>query len=337
LGGLFFLVAIIGTIGNKQIKIRPTYLVSENAAGKNFYSNFSYNLIKIMTIYLSTTLFIIFLYSLTNIRLLDAFNLSLTTVSSGGFISSNYLSDIITNELQVFVLALALLFPTVNFYLLFNIFAKKFKFNNHQEDLHLISLILFLTLFFYFLIIPNEGFFNVFLSITSSISNSGISIYSSGLDISFFLILLTIVGGSLISTSSGFKYVRLYILLKISYNEIYRIVKPTNISNKNLFSTESKIDDNDFKISFLVFILFIISIFVLFSILSFDTLSFENCFKLSILTLTNTVNSSSYGMDSINFLDFNSFTKTFLIFFMIVGRIEIISLLYIIKKIIFKV
>ena len=114
-------------------------------------------------------------------------------------------------------------------------------------------------------------------------------------------------------------------------------MKPTNISNKNLFSTESKIDDNDFKISFLVFILFIISIFVLSSILSFDTLSFENCFKLSILTLTNTVNSSLYGMDSINFLDFNSFTKIFLIFFMIVGRIEIISLLYIIKKIIFKV
>jgi len=337
LGGLFFLVAIIGTIGNKQIKIRPTYLVSENLAGKNFYSNFSYNLIRIMIIYLSTTLFVVFLYSLTNIRLLDAFNLSLTTISSGGFISSNYLSDIITNELQVFILALTLLLPTINFYLFFNVFTKKFKFNNHQEDLHLISLILFLTLFFYFLIIPREGFFNVFLAMTSSISNSGISIYSSGLDISFFLLLLTIVGGSLISTSSGFKYVRLYILLKISYNEIYRIVKPTNISNINLFNTESKIEDNDFKISFLVFILFIISIFILSSILSFDTLSFENCFKLSILTLTNTVTSLSYGMDSINFLDFNSFTKVCLIFFMIVGRIEIISLFYIIKKIIIKV
>ena len=234
-------------------------------------------------------------------------------------------------------MSVSLLLPVFNFYLLFNIFTKKFNFNNHQEDLHLISLILLLTLFFYFLVTPNEGFFGVLLAISSSLSTSGISIYSSNFDISFFLILLTVIGGSLISTSSGFKYVRLYILLKISYNEIYRIVKPTNIFNKNLFNANSKIDEEDFKISFLVFILLIISIFVLSSILSFDSLSFENSFKLSMLTLTNTVTSSLYNMEDFNFFDLTSFTKLFLIIFMIIGRIEIISLLYIIKKLIFRI
>ena len=337
LGGLFFLFAIIGTLGNRQIKIKPTYLVSGSATGRNFYSNFSYNLIRIITIYLSSTIFIFFLFCLAKIRLLDAFNLSLTVISSGGFISVNYLSDIITNDLQIFILSVSLLLPVFNFYLLFNIFTKKFNFNNHQEDLHLISLILLLTLFFYFLVTPNEGFFGVLLAISSSLSTSGISIYSSNFDISFFLILLTVIGGSLISTSSGFKYVRLYILLKISYNEIYRIVKPTNIFNKNLFNVNSKIDEEDFKISFLVFILLIISIFVLSSILSFDSLSFENSFKLSMLTLTNTVTSSLYNMEDFNFFDLTSFTKLFLIIFMIIGRIEIISLLYIIKKLIFRI
>ena len=144
------------------------------------------------------------------------------------------------------------------------------------------------------------------------------------------------MGGSLISTSSGFKYTRFYILLKISYQEIYRLVKPINVIDKNLFNTETKIGDQDFRIAFLVFISLIISIFILSSILIFDTLSFENSFKLSILTLTNTVNSSLYGLSNINFIELNNFTKFSLIFFMIIGKIEIIALIYLMKKFIFK-
>ena len=45
LGGLFFLMATIGTIGSKQIKIKPAYLISGCAAGRNFYNNFNYNFI----------------------------------------------------------------------------------------------------------------------------------------------------------------------------------------------------------------------------------------------------------------------------------------------------
>ena len=133
---------------------------------------------------------------------------------------------------------------------------RQFSFRNHQEDLHLALLMILLTLFFYFFVIPNQGFANVFFAITSSISTSGITTYSSNFDLSLFLILLTIVGGSLISTSSGFKYTRIYILLKISYQEIYRLVKPINIIDKNLYNAEAKIDDEDVKIAFLVFISF---------------------------------------------------------------------------------
>ena len=125
-------------------------------------------------------------------------------------------------------------------------------------------------------------------------------------------------------------------MLKISYQEIYRLVKPINIIDKNLFNTESKINDQDVKIAFLVFISFIISLFVLSSILTLDNLTFESSFKLSILTLTNTVNSSLYGLGNLNFFDLNNFTKMSLIIFMILGKIEIIAVLYLIKKFIFK-
>ena len=336
LGGLLFLLVTIGTLGSKQIKIKPAYLISGGASGRNFYNNFDYNFIKILLIYFFSTIFVIFLYSLIDIRLLDAFNLAFTTISSGGFIPTDNLSNIIDNDLQIFVLSITLLFPIFNFFLLHNIITRQFSFRNHQEDLHLVSLITFLTLFFYFFVIPDQEFVNVFFAITTSIATSGITTYSSNFDLSLFFILLTIIGGSLISTSSGFKYTRIYILLKISYQEIYRLVKPINVIDKNLFNTESKIEDQDVKIAFLVFISFIISIFILSSILTFDELTFENAFKLSILTLTNTVSSALYGFDFLSFFDLNNFTKVSLILFMILGKIEIIAVMYLIKRLIFR-
>ena len=336
LGGLFFLIATIGTLGSKQAKIKPSYLISGETIGGNFYNNFNYNFIRVLLIYFFSTVFVIFLYSLANIRLLDSLNLALTVISSGGFLAKNLLSDIAINKTQLFILSITLLFPIFNFYLIFKIFTKQFTFKDHQEDSHLLIIVVLLTLLFYFFIIPDEGIFSILLAVISSVSTSGISIYSSNFDVSLFFILMTIIGGSLISTSSGFKYIRFYILLKISYQEIYKLVKPKNIFNRNLFRSDSQFDDQDTKIAFLVFISFIFAIFILSSILALDTLSFENSFKLSILTLTNTVASSIYGMDNLMFFDMNSFTKMSLMIFMIFGKIEIIALLFLIKKFIFR-
>ncbi len=336
LGGLLLLIAIVGTIGSRQSKIRPVFLVSSEASGKNFYNNFNIYFIKILLIYFLSTLAIIVLFKISNIRLFDSVNLAFTAISSGGFISTENLSDILTNNFKIFIFSISLLFPIFNFYLFFNIFTRKFKFQNHHEDLHLALIIIITTLIFYFIIIPNRDFVNILLSIVTSISTSGLVVNNLNIDSTLFFILLTIMGGSLIATSSGIKYTRFYILLKISYQEIYRLVKPINIFNKNLYNVESKIDDDDSKIAFMVFISFIILVFVLTSFLTLDNLSFEDSFKLSILTLTNTVTSSLYGLESLNFFDLNNFTKIFLIVFMILGKIEIIAILFLIKKFIFK-
>ena len=96
------MLATIGTIGSKQIKIKPAYLISGGASGRNFYNNFKYNFIKIALIYFFLTIFIMFLYSLVQIRFFDAFNLAFTIISSGGFIPNNNLSDIVNSDLQVF-------------------------------------------------------------------------------------------------------------------------------------------------------------------------------------------------------------------------------------------
>ena len=65
-------------------------------------------------------------------------------------------------------------------------------------------------------------------------------------------------------------------------------------------------------------------------------INFESAFKLSILTLMNTVNSSIYGLNDFSFYNLPYLTKYCLILFMIIGRIELLTILLIFKKFFFK-
>jgi trk system potassium uptake protein TrkH len=83
-------------------------------------------------------------------------------------------------------------------------------------------------------------------------------------------------------------------------------------------------------------LIFIISLLILVSLLSLSGINFESSFKLSILTLMNTVNSSISGLSELDFNNLHFLTKYTLIFFMIIGRIELLTVLLLIKKFLFK-
>ena len=102
------------------------------------------------------------------------------------------------------------------------------------------------------------------------------------------------------------------------------------------FFQEKKISDDNVKISFLIFISFFLSLFILSSLLVIDNIGFEKSFKLSILTLTNTLNSEMFDMKNINFSNLLTSSKISLILFMIIGKIELISIFLIFKKILFR-
>ena len=105
--------------------------------------------------------------------------------------------------------------------------------------------------------------------------------------------------------------------------------------NKLIF-TKINFDFNEINKYFLTILIFIISLFILTSLLSLSNISFERSFKLAILTLMNTVNSSAYGLSDFDFNNLHFLTKSVLIFFMIIGRVELLSLLLIAKKFLFK-
>tara|TARA_B100000579_G_C22283249_1_gene599247 strand:- start:76 stop:399 length:324 start_codon:yes stop_codon:yes gene_type:complete len=105
--------------------------------------------------------------------------------------------------------------------------------------------------------------------------------------------------------------------------------------NKLIF-TKINFDNKEINKYFLTIIIFILSLFILLSLLTMSGIGFENSFKLAILTLMNTVNSSIYGLAEFNFNNLNLFIKYSLIFFMIIGRIELLTVLILLKKFLFK-
>ncbi len=178
--------------------------------------------------------------------------------------------------------------------------------------------------------------YDIFFSVISSLSNSGLSLSKMPQNITLYFIFITLVGGSLISNTSGIKLMRFYILLKTVSSEIIRLVRPNEIINQSIFNSNKKISSENIKFSFLIFISFFISLFILSSLLILDTINFETSFKLSILALTNTVNSNLYGLENIDFSNLLTSSKISLIIFMIIGKIELISIFLIIKKIFIK-
>ena len=221
----------------------------------------------------------------------------------------------------------------LNFYLIFNIYNKKILLKNHNEDLYLIGLSLLFILLVYF---NSFDAFDIIISVMSSFANSGLTLLEENNNLGLYFLIITIIGGSLVSNSSGIKFSRFYILLKITSSEIFKLISPNSVINKTIFNSENKITDENVKISFLIFISFFISLFILSSFLVLDEIGFERSFKLSILTLTNTVNSEMYGLGKLEFNSLLLSSKISLIIFMIIGKIELISIFLIFKKLLFK-
>ena len=333
IGGFYFLIFLVLIFSNKQFNYKLNELSYSGDGSINSENNIKDLLFRIFILYSVLSFIIFLLLNLSDIRMFNSLNLSMSLISAGGFIPTNSLDKIIQSNPQKLVLIFSLLISLLNFFLILNIFEKKIIIRDHKEDLYLLILSLIFILPVYF---NNYSGLNIIISVLSSLGNSGLSLLNSESNLSLYFILITIIGGSLISNTSGIKFTRIYILLKTVYSEIIKLVSPNSVVNKNIFNSDKKITDDVIKISFLIFISFFISLFILSGILLFDSIDFEKSFKLSILTITNTTTSSMYDVGKVNFASLLTSSKLSLIIFMIIGKIELISIFLIFKKILFK-
>ncbi len=335
IGGLYFLIFLLLVFSDKQYDyklISFSYTPNINFSSEE---NLIKRIINISSVYIILTFSIFMLLNFSNIRLFNSLNLSMTLISNGGFLPSNSLDPIIKTFFQKIILSLSLLVSLINIFILLNFFNPKKLINENQEDL----LIIFFTLFITFILIitlNNPDNFNILIGVLSSLSNSGISVGDIPENINLYFLFLTIIGGSIISNSSGIKFLRFYILIKSSIFEIVKLVRPNHIVSKSYLYSKKVFSSKEINNSFLIFISFFISILILSSLLIIDNINFEDSFKISVLTLTNTSYSNLYGSSEINFSNLLTSSKLSILFFMIIGKIELISIFLLIKNLIIK-
>ena len=333
IGGLYFLFSIIFLIDiyDESLKKSLTNFLSFNS------SEVLKQTIKIFLLYSGITIGIFIILNIFGIRSFNSLNLAMTIISSGGFLPVNELSSILINETQIIIFSFLMLVSFFSIFFIYNlIFLRNKNLNFFYEDIHLfLYFITIVTIFFIFFSFDNNFTYS-FLSLVSSISNIGISLEIDQTNLNFIYLILVIIGGSFFSTSSGLRFLKIYSLTKYSLNQILSFSKPKNIFMNKLMFSKINFEFKEINKYFLTILIFILSLFVLTFILSISGINFEYSFKLAILTLMNTVNSSAYGISVFNFNELHFFTKYFMIFFMIVGRVELLSLLIIAKKFLFK-
>ena len=107
LGGLYFLYSLFLFTASSKVKIKNIY---SNFEGVNF-SEIKNQYTKVLIIYFLITFLVFLLLASSDIRLFEAFNLSMTLASSGGFIPSNSLSDILKSDYQILIFSFCMLIP----------------------------------------------------------------------------------------------------------------------------------------------------------------------------------------------------------------------------------
>jgi len=92
-------------------------------------------------------------------------------------------------------------------FLVYNLaFTKNHNMNFFNEDIHLLFYFIIVTIIFFIFLNFNNNFSELFLSLTSSVSNIGFSLNNNSTNLSFIFLLLVIIGGSFFSTSSGIRF-----------------------------------------------------------------------------------------------------------------------------------
>ena len=327
IGSIYFVMTILLVLGNRELNILPIKFITKKRDSNFFHVNFDNTFF--LTIYSFSILFLISLFFLnfTDLRLLEKFNLALTIISTGGFINDNLL---ISNDTEKYIISFLFVISSLNIFLILG-FCKIVDNYNKKEDQ--IFLIIFST-FLIFLLLTNKqlDLSDLLILLASSFSNSGINFinyYNPSL--TFVFLSSCFIGGCMISSTSGFKIVRILIIFNKIYNELIKLLAPSTVINTTVLSSKERISSNDFFISSGLLLSYIL-IFIIYSfILTLENLSFEDSFLTSVLITFNTLPSDLFLSENIDFSNFSNTTLALTILMLLVSKISPLSLIILIK------
>ena len=100
IGGLYFLFFLVLIFSNKQFNYKMNELTYSENGNINSETNIKDILIKIFICYSALSFIIFLLLNISEVRMFNSLNLSMSLISAGGFIPTNSLDKIINSNLK---------------------------------------------------------------------------------------------------------------------------------------------------------------------------------------------------------------------------------------------
>ncbi|WP_162417569.1 TrkH family potassium uptake protein [Cyclobacterium roseum] len=286
-------------------------------------------------IYVGLTIVLVALYYLEGMSFFDAMNHSLTTMSTGGFSTKNASMAYFESPLIQYTAILFMFLAGTNFTLLYFAFKGRFSriWASDEFRAYLISLSLLvvgIAAAIYYLVPGNieKIFRDAMFQVVSLITTTGYvtadyTSYSDGLTIIFFMMLF--MGACAGSTSGSIKFIRHLTFVKNSTLEFKRIVHPRAVVPLKINGERvtGKIITHIMNFLLLYLMIFVLGSIVM-SIAGYDMIT-------SFGAVATSLGNVGPGIGRVgpvdNFAFLSPFAKLFLSFLMLLGRLELFTIL----------
>ncbi|MDR0811325.1 MAG: TrkH family potassium uptake protein [Paludibacter sp.] len=271
--------------------------------------------------------------------LFDAVCNSLSTVSTGGFSTHNESISYWHSPAIEWIVIGFMIAAGINFSLFYFLFTGKIKKFFRDEELRTYILILAAATVIVFVSLLNinalswenlnNTFRNSMFTVSSLMTTTGFySVdYSGWTAAAFVLLLLTFVGGSASSTAGGLKVVRILLVFKYCYYEFKRMMHPHAVF-------PVRYNGKGVKEQVITRMLAYVLLFVILSLLGAAVLCLNGLgFEEAISAMVSSLGNVGPGLGRLgpidNYSEISVFSKWFLSFVMLVGRLELFTVLLI--------
>ena len=316
-GGQLFKTDIPGAMGEQRLTPR----IQETAKA-------------LWSIYLGLTVLCVIFYTVAGMSIFDAVSHAMSTVSIGGFSTYNNSIGHFNNLTIEIICMVFMLLSAMSFALhYFSIYKSKSLKYFYDPELRFFISILFII--FILAVSINALSVQSDLSIreltfhtisTVTTTGFGISDTSSwSFSISFLLLIGAFIGACSGSVGGGVKSWRVMIMLNHAYSNIIKMIHPNSVLTLKVGS--KSVDDNVATSVWGFFSIYVISFVVLLLAVLISGLDLETAFSSVGACLNNL--GPGLGMVSDNYSEINAFAKGILAFAMLLGRLEIFTLLII--------
>ena len=317
-GGQIYKTEIPGAMGEQRLTPR----IKETAQA-------------LWSIYLGLTILCALLYYLGGMSAFDAISHAMSTVAIGGFSTHNesigyFNSSAIEIICIVFMLLSAFSF-TLHYFAIYK--RKPLKYFYDPEFRFFFSILLlvlavslFINSFTDYENSPN--FKEIVFHSVSMITTTGFSTSDTSdwpLSVSFLLLVGAFVGACSGSVGGGVKSWRVMIMLNHAYSNIMKMIHPNSVISLKIGSRS--VDDEVATSVWGFFSIYVISFMILLLAVLTSGLDLESAFSAVGACLNNL--GPGLGAVSENYSNISSFTKSVLAFAMLLGRLEIFTLLVI--------